>query len=491
MLPRRYERSIAWLRRDLRTSDNRALFEAARDSDGVALAFVLDPALLPDGRLGSPLVQAFFTALRALRSELRARGSDLALLEGDPAAELVRFARRAKAEALFYNVDYEPAAISRGERVAAALRAEGLDVYAGLDHVYFGVDEVRQHDGAPYKVFTPYKRRWLDRRAVAPRLPFPSSEALEGRLLPLADVGASRAVPTPEEYGFTSSAAYPVVTQRRAYELLERFTRPGGGIDRYRERRDEPALGGTSKLSPQLRAGTIGIRTCVERAFALLPSSDGDARAGIEAWLGELIWRDFYQMVLRVWPHVASGPFADATDRIAWRRNDAEFAAWCSGLTGYPIVDAAMRQLNVYGWMHNRLRMIVASFLSKDLLIDWRLGERYFERQLADADLAQNNGGWQWSASTGTDAVAYFRIFNPVAQSRRIDREGVFVRRMLPELRGVPAKYVHAPWEMPPLVERASGIVIGRDYPARIVEHDLARVRALRVFSQAKASARG
>jgi deoxyribodipyrimidine photo-lyase len=484
MTYRRYRRAIVWMRRDLRLSDNRALYEAARSSETICLAFVLDPALLANARMGAPLAQAFFEALAALRAVLRKRGSDVALLEGVPDAELVRLARRIEAEAVFYNEDYEPDAVARDLRAHETLREAGLDVRAWTDLVYFGAREVVRSDGAPYKVFTPYKRRWLDLRALAPRTAYESEAAIDGRLIARDEIGATRAVPAPEDFGLESSRAYPHVSEGRARVLLERFL--NGPADRYRECRDLPASAGTSKLSPQLRAGTIGIRTCVERAFALLRASDPPARAGVDAWIGELIWRDFYQMVLATWPHVAAGPFVARAERIAWRTGDADFDAWCEGRTGYPIVDAAMRQLNEYGWMHNRLRMIVASFLAKDLLVDWRRGERYFERHLADADLAANNGGWQWSASTGTDAVPYFRMFNPVVQGRRIDPAGTFVRRLIPALRRVPAKYVHAPWEMPLAVAREAGVRLGVDYPAPIVELQAARARALRAFSVLK-----
>jgi deoxyribodipyrimidine photo-lyase len=481
-----YERSIVWLRRDLRLADNRALYEAARSSEATCLAFVIDPQLLRDDRMGAPIVQCFFSALEALRSDLRERGSDLMVLQGDPAQEILTLVRRVRAGAVFYNEDYEPVAISRDARAAKLLRSAGIDVYPTTDHVYFAADEVLQPSGRPYSVFTPYKRRWLEQRAIAPRRPFPSLPAAEKRLLKIADLGASQDVPTAEAWGYASSREYPLASEALAGGLLNEFMQGGDGIERYREQRDVPSLAGTSKLSPQLRAGTIGIRTCVEEAFAVVRERAAIS-ASIDTWVSELIWRDFYQMVLKVWPHVASGPFLEKARRIAWRRSGSDFDAWCSGATGYPIVDAGMRQLNARGWMHNRLRMIAASFLTKDLLIDWREGERYFERHLADADMAANNGGWQWSASTGTDAAPYFRIFNPVVQGKRFDPDGTFVRGMIPELRRVPSEYVHAPWEMPPLVAREAGFRIGFNYPEPIVDHAAARDRALRAFAVLRA----
>ncbi len=473
------------MRRDLRLCDNVALAEAARASDEVALAFVLDPVLLRSERTGAPLVQAFFSALAALRAELRERGSDLALLEGGFAEQLAAFAARIGAGAIYYNEDYEPDAIERDERVRAALAAAGIAVHASLDHVYFGAEEVRTEGGAPYKVFTPYKRRWLDQHALAPRLPVQSNRASAQRLLSRAEIGATCTLPEPDEFGFATSAAYPDCSEASARARLDRFLAEGGPSDSYAVQRDLPAIAGTSRLSPDLRAGTIGIRTCVARASAAMQGTSSQRRASVEVWLSELIWRDFYQQILRNFPHVARAPFVAETAAIRWRDDRAAFTAWCEGRTGYPIVDAAMQQINTTGWMHNRLRMIVASFLTKDLLLHWQWGERYFERHLADADLAQNNGGWQWAASTGTDAAPYFRIFNPVLQGQRFDPEGAFVRAMLPALRMVPTKYVHAPWQMPLQVQRESGCIIGEQYPAPIVDRTETKARVLAAFSAA------
>jgi deoxyribodipyrimidine photo-lyase len=454
-------RAIVWLRRDLRLDDNVALAAAARDAEEVCIAFNLDPELLASDRIGAPIVQVFFSALAALRADLRERGSDLALLQGDFAAGLIALARRIGARVVYFNEDYEPDAIRRDDAVERELRAAGLDVRRHLDHVYAGADEIVTDAGTPYKVFTPYYRRWYERHRVAPRPPVASARALAGRLLPREDAGGTREVPDLAEFGFVASSRYPVSSERIARTVLERFARDGGAWKNYAHDRDVPALDGTSAISPHLRAGTIGIRTCV-------------AHARDDAWLRQLAWRDFYQMILRRFPHVAEGPFVPAYAAVRWSGDRLAFEAWCEGRTGYPIVDAAMRQLNGTGWMHNRLRMIAASFLTKDLLIDWRWGERYFEQRLADADLAQNNGGWQWAASTGTDAAPYFRIFNPVTQGKKFDPDGTFVRRMLPELAGVPDRFVHEPWEFP---------MAG--YPPPVVEHAAARERALAAYAAA------
>ncbi len=243
-----------------------------------------------------------------------------------------------------------------------------------------------------------------------------------------------------------------------------------------------PALDATSRLSPHLRAGTIGIRTVVHAAARLRERAAQHAATNVETWLSELIWRDFYQQLLVHHPRIAHEPYVEAAKDIAYADDPAGYRAWCEGRTGYPIVDAAMAQLNATGWMHNRLRMIVASFLTKHLLTDYHEGERYFEQHLADADLAANNGGWQWSASTGTDAAPYFRVFNPTLQGKTFDPDGAFVRSMLPALAQVPPKYVHEPWTIPPLLQAEWGCVIGRDYPAPIVDHAAARQRALDAY---------
>ncbi len=432
----------------------------------MVIAYVLDRERLGNKTFGAPLVQAFFSAIEALQADIRILGSDLALLEGDPAQELSRLAGLIRAGAIFFNEDYEPYAIERDARVGKTLRAQGLTVNTSLDHVYFGAHEVVRGTAKPYTVYTPYKRRWLEQFSLARKLPIRSAAAIKDKLLDRELLGESLPAPLPEEYGYASSARYPTVSERSAQIALRRFL--AGPIKTYAHDRDFPALAATSGLSPHLRAGTIGIRTCVEAAHKV---------AGSQVWISELIWRDFYQMILMGFPRVASGPFIEAARDIPWRDAPEDFRAWCNGRTGYPIVDAAMHQLNTYGWMHNRLRMVVASFLSKHLLVDWRRGERYFEQHLADADLAANNGGWQWSASTGNDAVPYFRIFNPILQSKRFDPNGAFIASMLPQFKDAPAAAMHEPWKF---------ALALAGYPPPIVDHAAARARALQAYAVLK-----
>lgn len=469
---RRYARALVWLRRDLRLRDNVALAAAAEQSREVVLAFVVSPELLRSDRMGAPIVQAFFEAIAALRADLRERGSDLAILEGDFETELMRLAQRVGADALFFNEDYEPSAVARDARVEAAFRDAGIEVQSFLDHVCLAAGDVRTDAGDPYRVYTPYAKRWRDRYATAPVLPVDSLRAAGKRFAPAAAIGASRALAQPEEFGFASSPQYPHCSESYAQHLLERYLAEGGGVDRYAAQRDVPADDATSHLSVQLRAGTVGIRDVFARAFRA--ARDVSRAKSVDKWIAELIWREFYQMLLKSFPRVVDHAFVEAGDNLRWENDERAFRAWCEARTGYPIVDAAMRQLNETGWMHNRLRMIVASFLTKDLLIDWRWGERYFEQHLADADLAQNNGGWQWAASTGADAAPYFRIFNPILQSKKFDPDGAFIRAMIPELRDVPDAAIHAPWEQP---------LLGSVYPPPIVDHAAARDRALASYA--------
>jgi deoxyribodipyrimidine photo-lyase len=265
---------------------------------------------------------------------------------------------------------------------------------------------------------------------------------------------------------------------------MERFLR--SGLASYGTRRDLLDADGTSRLSPHLAVGTLSIRTLYHAVVDAAGSMDADGQANAATFVSELIWREFYSTILFNYPHVVRGAFRPQFDRLAWSRRRTWLDAWCAGHTGYPVVDAAMRQLNVEGWMHNRARMIVASFLVKDLLVDWRWGERWFMQHLLDGDPASNNGGWQWTAGTGTDAAPYFRIFNPVTQGQKFDPDGRFVRRWLPELAGVPDAMIHEPWRLTPMEQRQAGCLIGRDYPGPIIDHAFARERTLAAYGVVK-----
>ena len=457
------EKALVWFRRDLRDHDHAALAAALAEARQVFCAFIFDSEILEalpakcDRR-----VHFIHASLLELDAALRARGGGLIVRHGRATKEIPALARELGVAAVFANRDYEPAAKARDARAVEQLQADGIDFRSSKDQAIFDGDEVLTQAGKPFSVFTPYKNAWLKRLTAADYAAWPSCGALAAT--PLAGI------PELAQIGFAETdlaelGILPGMSGARA--LWDDFS--GGRIEHYASRRDFPAIKGVSYLSVHLRFGTISIRELARHALA----------AKADAWLSELIWRDFYFMILEHFPHVVGHAFKPEYDAIRWADRPEAFAAWCAGRTGYPLVDAAMRQLNHSGWMHNRLRMVVASFLTKDLGIDWRLGERYFAEQLNDFDLSANNGGWQWAASTGCDAQPYFRIFNPVTQSEKFDPEGKFIRRYVPELAGVPTKKIHAPWQIGRIEQEALGVVIGRDYPAPIVDHASAREETL------------
>ncbi len=468
--------ALVWFRRDLRMHDHAALYAALKAHPAVHCVFVFDTEILDAlPSRADRRVEFIWESVRELGEMLRAAGGGLQVLHGHAGKEVPRLAAQLGVAAVYANHDYEPRAIDRDAAVSAALAAQGIAFHTRKDQVIFEKDEVLTKTGTPFSVFTPYKNAWLAKLAPFFVKPYPV-EKYAPRLAP----APGAALPALEEMGFarTNLAALPVPTGASgAKALLADFA---GRMAAYGERRDFPAVKGPSYLSVHLRFGTVSIRELVARA-----SKTGSIGAAV--WLSELVWRDFYFMILSHHPRVTERSFRPEYDAILWDDRDDLFAAWREARTGYPLVDAAMRQLNQTGYMHNRLRMITASFLTKDLGIDWRHGERYFADQLIDFDLSANNGGWQWAASTGCDAQPYFRIFNPVTQSERFDAEGKFIRRYLPELAGVPAKCIHAPWKMAPLEQQAAGCVIGRDYPAPVVEHDQARKRTLERYGKARA----
>jgi len=475
------DRALVWLRRDLRLDDNTALAQACTASKEVVIAFVLDPNELRATTTGAPIVQLFFDALSGLRSRLRELGSDLILLEGAHETELLSLATRLSCHTLFFNRDTDPRAQERDQRVSKAFIARGYRVVSSHDLTVFAADEIRQNDGKAYAVFTPYKRRWLARFEEDARLPVASRHLLPRRLLPRAHLGETLPLPPMEQYGHLRSTRYESGDESVATSLLTQFV--DETIASYSEQRNYPAIAGTSRLSPHLRAGTIGIRTCVEAARQAQDGARSDeARKGCETWISELIWREFYHAILIEEPRIVHEAFDRRAAALPWRESETDFTAWCQGRTGYPLVDAAMRELTSTGWMHNRLRMVVAAFLTKDLLIDYRRGEAFFLHWLIDGDLAANNGGWQWSASTGTDAAPYFRIFNPVTQSRTFDPQGTYIRRYVPELAALPDTAIHAPRDHPDALA-AVGITLGREYPLPIVDHAAARARALAAYA--------
>ena len=465
----RFARVLCWFRRDLRLSDHAALYHALKSADEVIPVFVFDRDIL-DALPGDDRRLPFILAcLHELQQALRAHGGELVTAHASAVEALPALAAQWGAEAVFTNRDYEPAAIARDAAVRQRLAAQGVAWFDYKDQVIFECDEVLTQGGKPFSVFTPYKNAWLKKLT-----PFYLQSYPVERYLPALARLPEQTLPTLDALGFADAAAQPLkITPgiSGAQAALADFQRR---LTHYQRLRDFPASKGPSYLSPHLRFGALSIRQLAQLAWA-----QGDE--GAQTWLNELIWREFYQQILWHHPRVAEHAFKPEYDALAFDNDPELFAAWCEGRTGYPIVDAAMRQLAQTGYMHNRLRMIVASFLVKDLLIDWRWGEAHFARLLLDFDLAANNGGWQWAASTGCDAQPYFRIFNPVSQSEKFDAEGKFIRRYVPELAALDNKAIHAPWLAKRLPE---DFRLGRDYPKPIVDHATQRQRALALFGR-------
>jgi len=482
-------RALVWFRRDLRVADHPALAEALRDAGAVWCAFVLDKAIL-DGLPWEDRRVAFIRAsLADLDEQIASLGKGARLIVRHAVAEdeIPRLAAELDVQAVYAHHDDDPAALARDARVRERLAADGRALRTAKDHVIFERREILTGAGTPYGVFTPYKNAWLKALHARPELLGDCGSDVAGSALARAPAGPWKdgaAVPALEEFGFSAKAAMqqddPGLRpgSRGGEELLAEFL---DRIDDYDDTRDFPATPGPSHLGIHLRFGTLSLRRLVALASQRV---EGGSR-GAQTWLSELVWRDFYHQVLFHHPHVVEHAYRADCDAIRWERGEQaeeHFEAWCAGRTGYPLVDAGMRQLNATGYMHNRLRMITASFLTKDLGVSWRRGEAYFALHLNDFELASNNGGWQWAASTGCDAQPWFRIFNPVTQSERFDPQGAFIRRWVPELRLLGGKAIHAPWKAKPVELAAAKVALDVDYPLPIVDHDVAREKTLARF---------
>jgi deoxyribodipyrimidine photo-lyase len=465
---------LVWFRSDLRVSDNTALHAAtgAGPHAGVIGVFVISPGEWAAHDVAPVRVDLILRTLRILSHDLTQRNIPLLIAVAprprDVTSVLSQIARRHGVTNLFFNREYEINEARRDQLVCEALGKLGVNCRAFDDQVILAPGSVRTQDGRAYTVFTPFKKRWfavLGDHGGARVLPAPKPQTPTGI--------APSEIPTSIN-GFVSGIDPSLWTagEHEAAKRLKRFA--GAPIERYKSERDHPSIDGTSVLSPYLACGAISPRQCLKAAIEANDGKLDSGGPGPVQWISELVWREFYTHIVHAFPRVCMHrAFKPETDRIRWREAPGDFEAWCRGETGVPIVDAAMRQLNATGWMHNRLRMITAMYLSKDLFLDWRSGERYFMRRLVDGYLASNNGGWQWSASTGTDAAPYFRIFNPVSQSRTYDAQGEFIRRFVPELGGLDDDEIHDP----PAPARAR-----LSYPAAIADHGAARDRVLRAF---------
>lgn len=432
--------SVHWLRRDLRLDDNHALWHALRSGVPTLPVFIFDTEILDElSDKHDRRVHFIHRHLMRLKEQLEAKGSTLLVEVGAPEETWSRILDRFDVKAVHTNRDHETYAVQRDERIARLLAERGILFHDHKDQSVFERGEVLKDDGLPYTVFTPYMRKWRAQYRPEMLNAFPSADLL-GHLLKCSP----EPMPSLEQIGFgTTDLAEPVA--RFDDELVRH----------YSDRRNLPAVDGTSRLSTHLRFGTVSVREVLRKCWSSSP-----------AFANELIWREFFMQILWHFPHVVTKAFKPAYDNIAWRNNEGEFAAWCEGRTGYPIVDAGMRELNATGLMHNRVRMITASFLTKHLLIDWRWGEAYFANKLLDFELSSNNGNWQWASGSGCDAAPYFRVFSPAAQTERFDPKHTYIRHWVPET-GTP------------------------DYPKPIVDHDFARKRALDVYKKGLASTNG
>ncbi len=439
--------SVVWFRRDLRLTDNPAWTAASR-SESVCALFVVDPRLF--AAVTERRRRVLMEGLADLDRSLAALGGRLRVEQGLPEEVVPAVAAQVGAGEIHHNMDVTPFATSRDEAVAGA-----VDLIGWNGSYVHQPGSILTNSGAPYRVFTPFYKAWNAKPARVEPAP-----------------GTPQVLDRPGDFVLDS-----VSTEYGEDAALKRLDRFVNVVNRYQEIRDRPDLDLTSRLSIDLKYGFLSPRLVIETV--------GDRDDGARAFIRQIAWRDFWAQMLFANPETVGKPLRPRYGEIKWRNNPEELTAWKEGRTGFPLVDAGMRQLAAEGWMNNRVRMVVASFLVKDLLVDWRIGERYFRRHLLDGDVAQNVGNWQWVAGTGADAAPYFRVFNPVLQSKRFDPDGDYIRRWLPELQALPKEWIHAPWEAPPFDLSSSGVYLGENYPAPIVDHAMARQRALDVYADA------
>jgi len=484
---------LVWFRRDLRADDHAALYAACKSARQVFCAFVFDTGILAGLPSADRRVEFIRDSLVDLDGQLRALALSHGVAEvglivrhGPGADALPALAAELAVQAVYASHDDEPAALQRDASVRGRLAALGVMLHTVKDHVIFERSEIMTGGGTPYTVFTPYKNAWLKKVDEFYLRAWPVARHAAA-LAPWPEEAGAPGIPSLADIGFETTELHTLklpTGSSGAHELFDDFV---DRIDDYGKARDYPAVKGPSYLGVHLRFGTISVRRLAREAWQRVQAGS----RGAEVWLSELIWRDFYHQILHHHPRVVGHAFKAEYDAVKWEHGkhaDALFSAWCEGRTGYPLVDAAMLQLVRTGYMHNRLRMVSASFLVKHLGLDWRRGEAFFALHLNDFDLAANNGGWQWAASTGCDAQPYFRIFNPITQSEKFDPEGRFIKRYLPQLAKLSAKAIHAPWLSGPVELAAADLQLGVNYPEPIVDHADARQRTLARFAVARAS---
>ena len=457
---------LFWHRRDLRIRDNLGLAAARNRTSKVIGVFCLDPGILEGDDIAPARVTYMIGSLAELQASYKSAGSDLLILKGEPEKAIPRLASVLEAVAVYWNRDVEPYSRERDTTVADALEAEGIERSTQYwDQLLHPPDALKTGAGEPYKVYTPFWRKWIEQEKPSPVSTLSKVTGLSPHEKSLANNAGNIELPTAKELGYQwDNELLLDPGEAAALAQLEHFCDDQRAIAEYDQQRDYPAIMGTSTLSAALKFGTVGIRTVWEYASdAYSRARSEETRSNIRTWQQELAWREFYQGVMYTFPDLAKGPYREPLKDFPWDNDQDLFQAWCEGKTGYPIVDAAMRQLNEIGWMHNRCRMIVASFLTKDLIIDWRWGEKYFMQHLFDGDLSANNGGWQWSASSGMDPKP-LRIFNPASQAKKYDPEAEYIRRWLPEIRHLDTGALVSGKIDPEDLK-------GTGYPCKVVDH--------------------
>lgn len=468
-------KNLCWIRRDLRLHDHYALSEALK-AGHTYVVFIFDDKILKKlTNKADRRITFIIDSLKEIETRMNKEGASLIIRYGDPVIEIPKLAEEFKTSALYFNRDYEPYAKKRDEAITKTLQKKGHNVFNFKDHVFYEKTEVLNGQREIYKVFTPYKNKWLETFKAQESVVLNYKCNLKN-LAPIKNPDSILNIDWYKKINFSEIQSILKGGSSLAHNRLLNFKKI---ISNYKAARDIPALNQTSNLSPYLRMGNLSIREVIRASL-----EDNDE--GSSTWLSELIWRDFYQVILDVYPKVETQCFKAEYDQIKWIGTNAHFKKWSEGQTGYPIIDAAMRCLNETGLMHNRLRMVVASFLTKTLLVDWRLGEHYFAMKLLDYDLAANNGGWQWSASTGVDAQPYFRIFNPYNQSEKFDSDGIFIKQWCPELKYFSKKIIHYPHESDMVEQVEAKCFIGKDYPHPIVSYKEQKEMALSMYKAIK-----
>ena len=470
---------LFWHRRDLRISDNLGLSTAAEQSDRVVGLFCLDPGILDGDDIAPARVTYMIGCLQELQQSYQQLGSQLLIIQGEPAKAIPQLAESIEAKAVYWNLDVEPYAKERDAKVKDALAEKSIETKNFWDQLLHAPGDIlTKSSDSPYKVYTPFWRSWNSTVKDEPCSEITQLQGLSKAELKTAKDAGAIALPSAKELGYKWD--YPLMLEPGETAAKDKLA---GFCDReiycYDEERNYPYVDGTSQLSAALKFGAVGIRTVWQATVEVAKNCRSDeAKAGVTTWQKELAWREFYQHCMFFFPELAHGAYRDELKDFPWENDEAKFQAWCEGKTGYPIVDAAMRQLNETGWMHNRCRMIVASFLTKDLIIDWRWGEKYFLQKLYDGDLSANNGGWQWSASSGMDPKP-LRIFNPASQAAKFDQDGEYIRQWVSEISSIDTEYL-VTGKIPPLEREGTG------YPEPIVDHKVQQRKFKALYKQQK-----